>query len=270
MATRYWTGGANNGTFSDANNWNTARDGSGSSGAPAGTDTLFIEAGNQTINGADTALAFAAVTISFGGNIGTGASPLRFTCTGTVTVRTTGGNHYLAVTSAGTIVKIHVAQTQGGKVYIAGPGAVTTLSAGASVQCDVSADCAITTLESAGGFVAIAANATAITTGNIFGGTVESYRGFTTVNVAGVGALLKTIGNAAAITNANISVGKHINWSSSTVANSNVGPGGEATAKSSPYACTITDRKTYEGGKNYIDSPNVTFTNSAVPIGGAV
>lgn len=267
MATLYWTGGANNGTWTDANNWNPNRDGSGVAAAPAGGDTLFIEQTNQTINGLDTGHQYASVTISFGGNIGSSASPVRFTATGTVTIRTTAGTHYLAATSAGTIVKVHVAQTGTGKVYLAGPGAITTLSVGGNAQWELAANCAVTTLETAGGSGLALANGTAFTTANLYGGSVESYRGVTTATIAPL-ATLKTQGNAAAITTA-IVLGKHINWSSSTVANSNVGPQGEATAKGSPYACTVTDRKTFEGGKNYIDSPNVTFTNSAVPIGQA-
>ena len=72
----------------------------------------------------------------------------------------------------------------------------------------------------------------------------------------------------AAITTANVFAGKHVNWSAATITNSNVYPKGEATAKGSPYNCTVTNRKTFEGGKNYIDTTNVTFTNTATPIGG--
>ncbi len=268
-STLYWTGGANNGTFSDANNWNTARDGSGSAlapGAGGAGDTLYVEQTSQTINGADTGISILNMFVSFAGNIGTAAAPLRFTCTGTVTIASSGGTHYIAATSAATIANVAIRSTGVGKVWLSGPGAITTITVGESCQFDIASNTAVTSLFCASGVGDVAANGTAITT--LTAGrsaSITTYRGVTTLENEGT---VKTLGNAAAITTAKTFGGGFLqHYSSSTITTSDVRSGGTATAKGSPNNATVTNRTTYQGGKNFIDSSNVTFTNTATVIG---
>lgn len=270
-STLYFTGGANNGTFMDANNWNTARDGSGSAlapGAGGAGDTLYIENTSQIINGAATGISIADMYLSFGGSLGSAGTPLAIVCTGTIRVRTSNGTHYIAATAAGTIATVSVQKTGTGKLYLAGSGAITTIYIGEGCDVDVGATAAVTTLKSAGK-VEAAANATAFTTCEVASGSLVSYRGATTLNSSGSTTFK---GLAAAITTLNVyKNGDHKHWSSSTITTSNVKPGGRATGKGSPYQFTVTNRESYGGGYNFLDSVNVTFTNPQIDIGeGAV
>lgn len=267
-STLYWTGGANDSSFMNSANWNTARDGSGSAlapGAGGAGDTLYIENGNQVINGATTGISVLNLFITFGGSVGSAATPLNIAVTGTLTVRTGAQNHYIAAVSAGTIVLADIKQTGTGKVFLAGPGAYTTINWGSNSQVDIGATTAVTTAQGSGGIMTAAANATAFTTLTVAGGQVFTYRGATTANIGGS---LTNLGTAAAITTANIlPAGRHQNWSSSTVGRSVVYPGGVASSVGSPYQATITDRTTFEGAKNYYEAGNVTFTNAATVVG---
>ena len=265
MASRYWTGGANNGTFSDTNNWSATEGGAGGASVPTTGDSVFIQATSQTINGAATAADFAAVTINFAGQIGSPASPLVFGCSGTCTIRTSFGTHYISVTSGDTINVLHVERTGTGKVYVAGPGSVPAVRCGVAVQLDIATDCAVSTsFEATGGSGDIASNGTAIPLINMSGGSYNISRSITAQNL-GYNATVVTKGSAA-VTTSNVLGGRHIHLSSGTIGASNV-YAGEATAKGSPYNFTCTDRKTGEGAKNFVDSSNVTFTNTATPIG---
>jgi hypothetical protein len=267
LASRYWTGGANNGTWNDVNNWSATEGGASGASVPTTGDDVFVQATSQTIAGYTTAADYLSFTVNFAGNIGTAGSPLVFGTSGTMTVRTLSGTHYLSVTSGDTIGVLHVERTGTGKVYVAGPGAATTVRLGSNVACDIAADCAVTTLEEVGAVADVAYNATAITTLKSVGGRITSNRSITT-QYLGTNSSVVTKG-VAAVTTSEVLGGKHTHWSSGTVTSSNV-YAGEATAKGSPYNFTVTNRKTGEGAKNFTDSSNATFTNTATPIGGAV
>lgn len=265
MASRYWTGGANNGTWNDNNNWSDTEGGASGSTFPDDTNDVFVQATNQAISGLATGKAFASLTVSFGGTLGTAATPLTFTCTGAVTIRTGTGTHYLAATAAGTIVTTNVRETGTGKVFLGGSGSYTTINVGSNCTVDLGSSAACTTFQQSGGASTIANHTTDLTTLTISGGSCDCIRPATTANVGGT---LKTKGVDAAITTANVFPGgKLLHWSSSTIGTSVVYPGGTATAVGSPYVCTVTNRTSYEGSKNFIDSPNVTFTNAATVIG---
>lgn len=267
-STLYWTGAAGDNAFMTAGNWNTARDGSGSSlapGAGGAGDTLYIENTNAAISGAATGISIADMYLSFGGSLGTAGTPLTIVCTGTIRVRTSNGTHYIAATAAGTIATVSVQKTGTGKVYLGGTGAFTTIRVGPQCFVDIGSGCAVTTVKSAG-VVDIANNTTDLTTLEVVDGTTTSLRPATTLNNGGGTSIMK--GLDAAVTTLNVwNKGKHYHWSSSTISTSNVKPGGFATAKGSAYQCTVTDRESYEGGFNFSDSVNVTFTNSAIVIG---
>ncbi len=261
-STFYWTGGANDNTWATAGNWNTVRDGSGTGGPPIGGDTIVVDQTNQAINGAATALSYANVTIAFGGSIGSAGTPLTFVCPGTVTVRTQSANIYLGVTAAGTIVTLDVKSTGTGTCYLTGPGACTNVLWSTSANVDISANCAVTTAQGAGGRMTAAANATPFTTLDVGGGTVDTYRPITTANVQGK---LTTKGNSCAVATVNVfSGGQHFNWTSSTVTASKVLPGGYASSISSPFQATVSARTNFEGSKNYVDCSNVTIGSTAV------
>lgn len=273
-STLFWTGGANNGTFSDANNWNTARDGSGSAlapGAGGAGDTLYIENTSQAINGADTGISIAAMYITFGGSVGTAGTPLRFQCTGTLTIRSSVGTHYIGATSATAIVTTNIQKTGTGKVYLSGPGTYTAIYAGASCRVDVSSNAAVTTIKSAAQELDVAANATDLTTLEIAAGNANVYRPAVTANISGT---LYTKGTDALITTSNVwKGGKLFCWSaaadgtSAAITTSNVKEGGYATSKGSPFRPVITNRESYGGGSNFADSTNAVFTNAAIDIG---
>lgn len=256
MSTWYWTGGANDNTFGTAANWNAARDGSGAAGPPIGGDSIVIENTNQTINGVATGLSLVDVTISNGGNIGSAGTPLTMQITGTLTIRTSAGTHYIGATAATAIVTTQIKQTGSGKVYLTGPGTFTTILIGSNCQVDISTTAAFTTLKASGGSTDIGNHATDITLLEVHGGSVRCRRPIVTAHITGN---LISEGVDAAVTTANVYAnGKHTNWTSSTVTTSDVRPGATASAKGSPYAATITNRTSYEGSKNYIDSGNVT------------
>lgn len=268
MANRYWVGGANNGTWNDVNNWSASRGGAGGSSVPTTGDSFWIEDTSQSIAGYAANVVFASGTVTFGGSLGDSSTSFTAGFTGTLTIRTSNGTHYIApygaLGSGNEIIAMNVQSTGNGKVYVGGSGGVTTLYAGPNTQVSVGASVVVTTYSGAG-VTDAAANGTAITTANVAGGTLTCSRGITTANVAGT---LVTKGNAAAVATANVFPdGVHTNLSSSTVTNSNVWPGGRASAKGSPYSLTVTNRISYEGSENYIDSANVTFTNSATIIG---
>ena len=227
MASKFWTGGANNGTWNDNNNWATSEGGASGAAFPDDTDDVYVQATNQSINGLATGKAFASLTISFGGSIGTAGTPLTFTCTGPVTIRTSNGTHYLGATAAGTVVTVKVQKTGTGKVYLTGPGAYTTVYTAPATSVDISSSAAVTTLESAG-ITDAANNSTDFTTLIVNGGTTSSFRPATTVHASNCNLFMK--GVDAAITTLNCwSGGKHYHFSSSTITTSNVYAGGFAT-----------------------------------------
>lgn len=272
-STLWWTGAANNGTPTDAANWNTARDGSGSNlapGAGGAGDTLNIENTSQTINGADLGISIAAMNVSFGGNIGTAGTPLRFQCTGTVTIRSGTGTHYIGATAATAIVTTNIQRTGTGKVYLTGTGTYTTVYVGTNCNVDISSTAAVTTLKSAG-VVEVAANATDLTLLEVGAGTVTCYRPSTLTKVAGT---LITRGTDALQTAVEVwKGGKFYCWNGSAngtdaaVTTSSVKDGGYATSKGSQYQPVIVNRESWGGGSNFLDSTNATFTNSAINIG---
>jgi hypothetical protein len=66
MATRYWV--STSGDFTSATSWNTAPDGSGSSGAPANSDTLIFQAGSTNVTSNHDDITLTGLTIKiFGG-----------------------------------------------------------------------------------------------------------------------------------------------------------------------------------------------------------
>lgn len=275
-STLYWTGGAGDNAFMTAGNWNTQRDGAGSAlapGAGGAGDTLFIEDETATITGGVTGISVLNLTVSHLGGLGVAGTPLNIAVTGTLTIRTQAGSHYIAAVSAGTIATTSIQQTGPGKVWLSGPGAYTTVRVGSNCQVDISTNAAVTTLEQSGGVVEAAYNATVFTTATAAGGTLKTARGATTAYIIGT---MKTLGAACVVTTAHVH-GKLIVHSTAisgattvaTIGTSICYPQGLATAEGSPYAAIVTDRKNYEGSKNFLNSPNITFTNSAVPIGQA-
>ena len=267
MATLYWTGAADHSTFATAGNWNTQRDGGGSAASPGAGDTLYIEATNDAIAGAATGITIANMYVTFGGSVGSAGTPLTIGVTGTMKFSTSNGTHYVAprgaLSSGNEIILLHIARTGGGKVYIGGTGGVTTLYTGPETQWDVGASVVVTTWEGDG--VGNVAAGTAFTTATQTGGLLATYRGATTMELSGTAT---TLGTAATVTTAKVLNGGQLNhWSSATITNCNVWPKGYATAKGSAYTGTVTNRKTYSGGRNFDDSSTIILTNDAIDIG---
>lgn len=175
MATKTWTGGANDGNWATAGNWTPS--------APAGGDDVIIDRTNQDITaGLATGISIASLTVTqgYGGRIGTSSTALTFTgITGTAVLSGTG--QFIKLGSSGTIATTVV--NSSGMVYLTA-GTFTTIIGVTPYEVDAAA--VVTTLNNQGGFGTLGYNATAITTLNNSAGTVNCGRSITTINSSAV------------------------------------------------------------------------------------
>lgn len=162
MADTRWTGGANDGNWGTAGNWDTS---GGGSAPPANGDNVFIDATSQNIIGGLTTIpatgSLGVLTISpgFKGTIGGGSSGSANIAAATVNISLGGGPVYLGT---GTRTRTNIDNTGRSTVFITG-GTNTTIATGknASVEIGASATCNVL---KGGGSIRAAYNATGFRT----------------------------------------------------------------------------------------------------------
>lgn len=130
MATRYWQN--TTGDLTSVTAWNTARDGSGSSGAPANSDTLIWDQGSQSVTTNLSGLSAVTgltvrVTRGYSGSIGTSVTPLE---TGTGLTLYYGGLCPIAHFRPGsaTLVTCYATSEQDSALTLSGGGSQKTIT----------------------------------------------------------------------------------------------------------------------------------------------
>jgi hypothetical protein len=171
MATKSWTGGANDSNFMTAANWSDGI-------APANSDTLIVGATNQTINGQATGLTGITLKVfpGFGGTIGVD-TPLTFGSLTLLHYAGTGAKCVIGCT--GTVTASESNHTVGEFVISTGTWSSHINGIG---MLTIAAAAVVTALQNAGGTVTAGYNATAFTTLTT-SGTVTSSRVATTATV---------------------------------------------------------------------------------------
>jgi hypothetical protein len=171
LATKAWTGGANDSNFMTAGNWSDGI-------APANSDTLNVGATNQTINGQATGLTGITLKVfpGFGGTIGVD-TPLTFGSITSLAYAGTGAKCVIGCT--GTVTASESNHTVGEFVISSGTWSAHVNGTG---MLTIAAAAVVTSLLNAGGTVTAGYNATAFTTLTT-AGTCTSHRVATTATV---------------------------------------------------------------------------------------
>lgn len=263
MPSKYWTGGANDGNWSTAGNWN--------GGVPVTGDDVFIEEGSQaiTLGLSQGSVNLASLRISFSGSVGTSSTPLTIGCnSGTVSI-SGNGSFYKITAGTGGISKIIFNPKANCTFYLAG-GTTTTLETGDAGLVEIDGAAVVTNIFANGAGINIAYNATAVTALTNTRSNVATYRPVTTVTT-GPSAITSTWGTQATIGTSTVQpMGRLNHKSNGTITTSVVQPLGAADALGSTYSFTVTNRTNYNGYVRNFDhqeTAKITFTNNAVANG---
>lgn len=281
----YAIGGTSN-DLSVLSNWKPNRDGSGTSPSSFDPGEVFVieqaPASNPSLpwvgNLNDDVLD---MIVNYGGPIGEAGNPLRFAVNGTLRVNRVGGaTQYMAPVGTGanqTWNRCRVEQTGRGSVVFNHAAAVQcddlAVSSGCSVECGANfwfkASTGVFRCD-VGSSVLIIGTSTIASM--IVCGQATSSRPATRIDV-GQGGYLKTVGSGAAIGKVMVhGGGTLVHHAAGTITESEVLPGGRATALGSPYRPSVTAVKVWPGGKNFNDNSAVLEDASedvvAVPSGG--
>ena len=163
--TKYWTGGGNDGDFSNLSNWSEAT-------AFANSDTYIIGATNQNIT-AGLTHAYTGITLivteGYGGSIGSGASPLSFSSVAALTYA--GRGAFAKFGSSGTVTTASCDHVSG-FVYIA-TGTWTELT-NSTGNIDIAAAAIVTRGNNVRGVWTAGYNGTAFT--NFYNGGTATFR----------------------------------------------------------------------------------------------
>lgn len=176
MAVRYWVGGTGSQSFQSTGNWSATRNGASGASYPTGTDTAYILDGTSNIDSGLSNAAFTgALTISFGGNIGTaGGTPLATECQG-IFYSGTGAYAFLS----GTVTQLSLWSSNGMVTWNA--GTLSTAYIGPNALLTVSGTGTLTTGYNAGGIVSL--NGGNCTLFENYDGTVQSTVDVATLNI---------------------------------------------------------------------------------------
>jgi hypothetical protein len=241
MATIYAMGGTRD--WAVAGSFNTARDGSGSAGLPADGDTLIV-ADETYVNGGHAALAnINLVAVFVRGNL-TASSTLSFEVssgtTGEMVINNRTGRLLIASTNDG-IDSLRFAPVSGGAELSLESGTFPLVTQNGG-RLDAQASAVVTTMHKSAGTGIHYKCATAITTLNHTGGSIDTRRNVTTIN--NHGASVTVYGDAALATIVN----------SGTVSDRSTGTpttltmhGGIYSPAGSPVSRTITNFNWYGG-----------------------
>ena len=255
MSTRYFTGGANDGNFGTAGNWDTST-------APVNGDTVIIGATNQNITaGLATGLTSIVlkITAGYGGSIGDASNSLTFTGS----LEYAGRGAFAKFGSGGTI-SAGVFNHTGGTAYVSS-GTWTSLTNGKG-NIDIAAAAVVTTAYNVGGVFTAGYNATAFTTFNNSGMATIS-RACTTLNCKGGSVVSLDNGTTTYISNATVNVNNGAIYnkrSGGTDTTVTVDPGGvltiDGTSGGAAGTVTVTTLNEY-GGSRIIDAvPGLVLT----------
>lgn len=272
MATVYFLGNASATDFSVGTNFNTAPDGSGSSGAPSSGDTLVFASGNQTISAgfaalAGVALARVEVRPGCAVSVSAGQSLTLDVSSGSGYMSYSGHGGLFSVTAgSGGIDRLDVFSSTGNFRLVGGTTADLRIMNG-SVY--VGGSAVVTACYMAGGSLEAEVNGTAFTTLDVSGGSATVRRGITTLHLTSGGSVVTL--DVAPITTANINSGRFNPRSRSTIGTCNL-RGGELTPAGG-YGPTITTLNVY-GRKEttrYVSSAGgVAFAATPVYFGSAI
>lgn len=244
MATKYWTGGAGDGNWATAGNWDT-------SGAPSGTDTIIFDrdVGPPTSGLAQGALTPAVFTITpaFKSSI----TGLVLGNTTTATIAGTGSSYQIQF---GAVTTLAIETPTGVSVTIPSGGTITTLNvSGATVDCQT----VVTTLNNGQtGIVDLSASGTAVTTIDN-AGRVTCRRNVTTLRCQGTDSQTVTLGSVTVTTG---EMNGWCNWnhrSSGTITTLNARPKGTFSVAGAPGNPTITTLNEWGGSKLILVTPGV-------------
>jgi hypothetical protein len=264
VATRRWTGGSNNGSWSDAGNWSGAA-------VPVTADDVIIDVTNQSITGGlnQTGVALASLTVLSGVNIGGNGSALVIGVTGTARFAGTGSIYISADTGVQTIAKAVVQGKGAPTVYFTG-GTVTTLEVAEGASAYVQSGCVVTTVNCAGGLT-LESNGTGVTTLEQDGGSVISYRNIATLNEAGDSGTTCRLVTSAAITTAATIRGsaRYVHNSSGTITLITVHPSAVATSNGGTHNFTVTNAYRWYGATLFdsdTEPASVTYSNPVAKV----
>lgn len=277
MATYYAIGAATM-DLSSLAAWNAQRDGGGAApGAFSNSDTYYIErapsVGGDWIGADIGATGLGTLIITYGGNIGSAGSPLIFGIVTRLLVQHNGsGYQYLFPKGSSsdddwTLAQILATGVQGRVILNGGSSCeCNALVVGESANVEVGTNFTITSStgyirSNAGSNMSVAGTSTI----PIFkaAGQVDNTRPITTLSVK-QGGRFKSTGTSGAIATLEVESGaKYTHHAAGTITTSEVFPGGEATAKGSPYTPVVTNRFLW-GGKNFEDTPAIAAPTDIV------
>jgi len=193
MATIYALGGTRD--WSVSGSFNTARDGSGSAGLPANGDTLIV-ADETYVNGGHAALANVDLAACYvRGNL-SASSTISFEISGPLVLNNRTGRLLVASTNDG-IDELRFAPVSGGAELSLESGTFALVIQNGG-RLDAQAAAVVTVLHKSAGTGIHYKCATAITTFNHTGGSVDTRRNVTTIN--NHGASVTAYGDAALAT----------------------------------------------------------------------
>lgn len=243
--TKNWTGGGNDGDWSNLANWSDAT-------AFANGDTFIVGATNQNIT-AGLTHAYTGVTIivtsGYGGSIGTSSAAL--SPSSAALIRYAGRGAFAKFGSAGTVTLGDFQHTAGDVALSSGTWTTLYNSAGSLV---IDAAAVVTTGLNLAGSITAAYNATGFTTFTNAGAYAMIRRNITTLNAKRGVVIQENNGTTTftAVTTSNIENGATYNKrSGGTDTTANVFPGGTLTgdknAGNASGTATITTVNRYVG-----------------------
>lgn len=171
MATRTWTGAAEDGDWDNTGNW------SGGSKPSNGDDVIIAQGGDAIVDGLNqSSVAVASLTVTFGQNIGTAAANLQIDVTGECLIAGRGTSYKINGDIGTLVVQLPTSST----CYIA--GGTTTSCDLISGNLQIEAAATVTSMYVNGGD-AVALAGTVFTTLVVNSGSMDSTRGATTTYV---------------------------------------------------------------------------------------
>lgn len=272
MATRYNV--ANSTNFGQAASWHDGV--GGASGAPADTDTLYLNAGSGAYTaGLDQTgidLTLLSENIGFSGRIGGVSEPLKIECNQGVGTYDKGGNgiHYISIiTTGGGAGTIKIANLRSGTAYLGG-GTISALNVFGGTHF-ISETAVLNNLPVilGGGEVTINYKGSDLPDITVNSGKLICYRSFGTMTVNGGSVTIQVMDSTAMADTALIINGGSVNINAGGTLPLITGNGGNLSFAGQVKPITVTNR-TWAGTQvRYRYGANgmaVTYTNdSATP-----
>ena len=252
MATAVWTG-AVSGDINVGNNWLATT-------VPgAGDSWLLDERAARAMSANLSALSgtvFGSLTITQGyklgiGGLGNALTTGGFTATGAIArIGAGAGNIYLASATN----ELRIQDTGTGRLIVNGGAHALVYAYGGSWVFAGGAD--LTALEQYGGQGELGYDATDVTSADIAGGSLISFRDIDTINLEGPSARLRMDGDAGSDTAATVRAGALLNWRArSTCVALTLRPGSIFTREGAIGDAVFTDTTVWPNSKRRFDVP---------------